>query len=104
MTSNEPNATAPERLMRILKTRLKFMRIPWENVDTEILKTKVRIRFYRLREIDGEMYTDFRTIEYGLNKSFTLDNVIADQQRKLGRDMINFVGKDSMDEVREVFQ
>jgi len=91
-----------EKLNKILRTRMKFMRMDWDNAEIEIIKTKCRIRFSKIREIDGEPYEDSRTIEYGLNKRFTIENVIEDQQRKLGRDIITFVGKEYMDEVREV--
>jgi hypothetical protein len=91
-----------EKLDRILKTRMKFMRMDWDNVEIELIKTKCRIRFSKTREIDGESYEDSRTIEYGLNKQFTVEEVITDQQRKLGRDIISFVGKENMDEIREV--
>lgn len=91
-----------EKLNNVLQTRMKFMRMDWDKAEAEISKTKARVKFSKTRIIDGEPYEDSRTVEYGLNKRFTLEDVIADQQRKLGRDIISFVGKKYMDEVKEV--
>lgn len=81
---------------------MKFMRMSWEKVGIEILKTKLRVTFSLVRDIDGKDYTDSREIGYEINDSFTIEDVIEDQQRKLGRDIIDFVGKEYMDEVLEV--
>lgn len=81
---------------------MKFMVRSWDNVSIDQLKTLIRITFSEDIEISGKEYTDSRTIEYSLTPRFTINEVIEDQQRKLTRDIINYVGKDLMDEVREV--
>ena len=83
---------------------MKFMRMPWTSFDIEVLKTKARVTFttdkYSKGDRDG--LRDSRTTEYGLTDKFTVDNVVQDQQRKLCRDVEAFVGKQNMDELREV--
>ena len=91
-----------QKLDRILRARMKFMRRDWTDHDVEEKKTFVRITFSLKREIDGKIYPESRKIEYELTPKFTMEDVIEDQQRKLGRDIIEFVGKDLMNEILEV--
>jgi hypothetical protein len=92
-----------EKLQRILNTRIKFMRRPWTSADSEVLKTKIRVSFKGdYYEKGKKTVREEETNEYNITPSFTIENVIEAQQRKLCRDIEGFVGKDGMDEVREV--
>ena len=79
------------------------MRQAWTRFEIEVLKTKVRIAFYgETYHKGGRPCVDSRAKEYGLTPRFTMDHVIEDQQKRLLEDIISFVGKDNMDEIREV--
>lgn len=84
------------KLKRIVATRISFMNRPWSGYNVEVWKTKVKVTFYMTDD------SDFRSMEYPLNAKHGIEEIIEDQQRKLGRDVINFVGKDNMDELLEV--
>jgi len=94
--------TQQDKLKRILNVRMKFMNKQWDGVEVEILKTLLRIKFYSDESNGNKEYQLFRSTEYSLTPTFTIEQVIEDQQRKLGRDVISYVGKENMDELQEV--
>lgn len=80
------------------------MRMDWETFEVEVLKTLVRISFigpeYSKGGRDG--IREKETHEYQLTPNLDMEKIIEVQQRKLSRDIEQFVGKGNMDELREV--